>query len=124
MSGVNVMLTQQKPFQRGDSVIFEISKTSSRPGPRAQNVRPALRGDTYRYTVEKCWIVDEILSADLLLLRTRRGKTHAVAVGDRRLKHPSLWQQMRYRNRFRAVRAGRSGKSVAEVTAVDESGTE
>ena len=113
------MVMQQKPFQPGDSVIFQMPKTSRRPGPRAQNIRAAQRGDTYRYTVEKCWVVDEILSDGLLLLRTRRGKTHAVAANDPRLKHPSLWQHMRYRQRFLAVRAGRSGKSVAAEPAVN-----
>ena len=113
------MVMQQKLFQLGDNVIFQMPKTSRRPGPRAQNIRPAQCGDTYRYTIEKYWVVDEILSDGLLLLRTRRGKTHVVAAKDPRLKHPSLWQQIRYRKRFLAVRAGRSGKSVAAETAVN-----
>ncbi len=100
------MVTQQTTFQPGDCVIFRMPKTSVHPGPRARNVRPARFGDTYRYTVDKCWVVQDILEDGRLVLRTRRGKIHTVDPNDPRLRRPSWWELLRYRQRFSAVRSG------------------
>jgi hypothetical protein len=35
-----------------------------------------------------------------LVLRTRRGKQHVVAPDDERLRRPTFWERLRYRDRF------------------------
>lgn len=100
------MVMQQRQFRPGDCVIYVLAKSSVHPGPRARNIRPARLGDTYRYVVDKCWVVAEILPSGQLILRTRRGKTHTVSPDDPRLKRPTWWQQVRYRHRFNAVKEG------------------
>lgn len=90
----------------GDWVIYRMQKVSTRPGPRAQDVYPAPRGEDYKYLVDKFWIVEEVLGEDRLRLRTRRGKTHVVKLQDPSLRRPRLWERWLYANRFRAVEEG------------------
>ncbi len=87
----------------GDWVIYRKPKRSAAPGPRARNVMPATRGESYSYTVDKYWVVKELLSDDRLQLQTRRGKQHEVAAGDPSLRRPNFWQRWVLRHRFRAV---------------------
>jgi len=87
-------------FRVGDPVVFIVSKISAQPGPRAQDVRPALHGDTYNYVVEKFWTVREITDDGRLHLVTRRGKTHTVDPADPRLRSASWWERLSMRDRF------------------------
>ena len=64
---------------------------------------PSKRGETYSYTIDKYWVVAELLEADRLLLRTRRGKQHDVSVEDPALRRPRLWERWLFRSRVRAV---------------------
>lgn len=63
-------------------------------------VNPSTSGETYRYMVEKYWIVDRVLPDGSLVLRTRRGKEHVVAVDDFNLRRPNLIEKLFRRNRF------------------------
>ncbi len=92
----------KEQFEPGDPVFYFVTKDSSRPGPRAENVAPASQGDTYRYRVKKFWRVAKILEDGRLLLYTRRGKQHVCAVGDRNLCKPSILGRFWYRKRFPA----------------------
>lgn len=92
-----------RTFSPGDWVIFRMTKFSQKPGPRAENINPAPQGDTYSYTVDKFWIVREVLDNGSLRLCTRRGKEHVVSPDDLRLKKPNLVQRFIYRSRFKAV---------------------
>ena len=94
---------QSSGWDVGDWVIYRKPKRSSAPGPRARNVMPAKRGETYSYTVDKYWVVKELLDADRLLLQTRRGKQHEVSVADPALRKPRVWERWLFRSRFRAV---------------------
>lgn len=90
-------------FHRGDPVVYRKQKASTRPGPRAQDVEPALRGETYAYVVEKQWRVADANEDGLVALVTRRGKVHVTDADDRNLRRPSLWERWRWRHRFPAL---------------------
>jgi len=87
----------------GDWVIYRVQKSSSSPGPRAQDIRPAQGGDSYYYIVDKYWIVQESLDDGRVRLRTRRGKEHVVEPGDPRLRRARWWERWLLRSRFHAV---------------------
>lgn len=89
-----------RQYRRGDPVIFRVTKSSYRPGPRALNVHPAPNGESYSYAVDKFWTVVEELGNDMILLQTRRGKTHRVHALDPQLRHATWWERMRYGARF------------------------
>ena len=90
----------RRPFQPGDPVVYAKEKYGLRPGPRAIHVSPAQRGDDYHYSVEKQWVVIATRADGKILVRTRRGKVHAVDADDRALRHASLWDRLRYLRRF------------------------
>ena len=89
----------------GDPVIYRVCKTSTAPGPRAQEVHPAQHGDWYSYQIDKYWSVSEVLSDGSLKLVTRRGKQHTVTADDPRLRAARWWERWLYRSRFPAVHA-------------------
>lgn len=90
-------------IQTGEWVIYRKTKFSTHPGPRAQNVLPAVHGDEYAYTVDKFWIVNQVRTDGSLLLKTRRGKEHVVPPGDLNLRRANWWERWRYRDRFEAI---------------------
>ncbi len=87
-------------LQPGDPVIFRVCKTSTDPGPRAQEVHPSQHGEWYSYQVDKFWAVAEVLSDGTLKLVTRRGKQHTVSADDPRLRTARWWERWIYRSRF------------------------
>jgi hypothetical protein len=93
-------------YQTGDWVIYRKTKFSTHPGPRAQNVSPASCGEQYAYTVDKFWIVVEVLAGDELLVQTRRGKSHRVSARDPDLHRAAWWQRLYYRRRFESILHG------------------
>ena len=78
----DTMVSMLDRYHRGDWVIYKKSKYSTQPGPRAKNVSPAQSGDKYAYTVDKFWVVADVLEDGRLVLRTRRGKEHTVGADD------------------------------------------
>ena len=97
-----------KHFRVGDWVVYRKSKHSPHPGPRAANVNPARSGDLYAYTVDKFWVVREVLADGSVVVETRKHKRHVVAAGDPCLRKASLWQRWRFRNRFQAIVGGQA----------------
>lgn len=87
-------------FHPGDYVVFRITKFSTEPGPRAQDVRPAPYGETYNYYVDKYWTVRSVSPDGTLQLVTRRGKQHQVAMNDPRLRHATLFEKWFKADRF------------------------
>ncbi len=87
-------------FLPGDPVIFCVSKISTEPGPRAEDVYPAAHGDTYSYLVPKFWRVESLSADGKVVLITRRGKRHTVVPNDPRLRAASLWERWAYGHRF------------------------
>lgn len=90
-------------FQPGDYVIYRKSKHSTQPGPRATNVQPSRRGDTYVYNVDKFWIVEEVQEDGTIIASTRRGKRNAIKPDDPSLKRANLLERILYRSRFAAL---------------------
>ncbi len=92
-----------RDYQPGDWVLFRVTKFSSHPGPRAENIAPAPHGESYHYTVDKFWIVEGRSGDGKLILRTRRGKQHVVDASDLRLRKANIWERWRYRSRFEEI---------------------
>ncbi len=90
-------------FQRGDWVVYRKTKYSTQPGPRAQNVSPAPHGEKYAYTVDKYWVVADVLGDGQLVLHTRRGKEHTVSPDAPGLHRARWWERLLYRSRFTSV---------------------
>ncbi len=94
----------QRRYKPGDSVVYRKSKFTTHPGPRAQGVRASTKGDYYAYFVDKFWVVRKVLADGVLLVETRRGKTHLIDQCDPNLRRPSLMQRFLYRDRFAELR--------------------
>lgn len=92
-----------RDFRKGDWVIYRKQKSSVSPGPRAQKLSPASKGETYNYIVEKYWIVDQVQEDGSIRIRTRKGKHNDVQADDPRLYKPRWWQRWLLASRFRAV---------------------
>ncbi len=90
-------------FKTGQWVIYRKSKQSSKPGPRANDVRPTNAGDDYCYTVDKYWIVKSIRENGELVLATRRGKQHTVSAADPNLRPARFWERWLFSKRFESV---------------------
>jgi hypothetical protein len=90
----------RRQFKVGDWVVYRRMKVTTHPGRRAHGVDASANGDDYNYFVDKFWIVAEVLADRNLLLKTRRGKTHVVGEHDLNLRHASLWDRIRYRQRY------------------------
>lgn len=112
----------RRAIQPGDWVIYRKSKRSVVPGPRAQQVLPASKGDTYSYVVDKYWIVAEIVNGSHARLKTRRGKEHVISLEDDNLRPLKFWQRWLYHRRFQEVeRALKNGEHAAEKLTSPES---
>lgn len=94
-----MMSSQLRP---GDYVIYRKTKHSNHPGPRAENIHPARNGDSYSYTVDKYWVVDEVLDDGTIVVTTRRGKRNYIRPDDPMLLRANWFQKLLYRNRFPA----------------------
>ncbi len=115
---------RDREFKPGDKVVYRKSKRTTHPGRRAQGVRASAKGDDYYYFVEKFWVIRQVRNDGELVAETRRGKTLVIDPSDPNLRHPTLWQRMRYRSRFAELRrrdlatcsrANNSDHSVADV---------
>jgi hypothetical protein len=90
----------KRTFQPGDFVVYQLSKYSQCPGPRAHNIFPAPKGETYQYQVAKFWIVEARRDDHVLVARTRRGKIHYLHETDAHLRHATWWEKRWHRSRF------------------------
>lgn len=94
----------ERKWSRGDWVVYRKSKRSRSPGPRAAHVNASSKGETYTYTVDKFWVVDQLLPEGQLLLRTSTGKTNVLAADDFNLRHASVLQRFLWRAKFQAAK--------------------
>jgi hypothetical protein len=94
------------PFQVGDWVVYTKTKSSTHPGPRAEQIHPAPQGESYRYVVDKYWRVARELDGDRLEIVTRTGKRHQLSAQDPNLRKPSWLERLRFRHRFPAADNG------------------
>ena len=109
----------EQRFRQGDFVIYRKQKASTSPGPRARDVMPAPRGESYAYVVEKQWRVADVHEDGSLVLVTRTGKVHVADPDDRNLRRPSWWERWRLRHRFPALPDSASGDRAAHETPHD-----
>ena len=58
-------------WETHDLVVYSKQKHSVSPGPRAREVDAATRGETYSYTVDKFWVIKQLIEDGQLLLITR-----------------------------------------------------
>ena len=90
----------RRNFKVGQAVIYRMQKSSTSPGQRAINIRPATAGESYAYDVEKYWVVSKIIDEDHLELVTRTGKQHVISVDDKRLRIASWIERTFQASRF------------------------
>lgn len=87
-------------FQPGDLVIYRKTKHSTHPGPRASNVHPAPHGETYSYTIDKFWLIEEVRDDGTLVATTRRGKKNTLRSDDPMLRRANWLEKLLHRSRF------------------------
>ena len=100
-------------YKSGDLVVYSKEKYGTHPGARAHDVHPAPLGDSYRYVVDKYWIVDEVRADGRLVLRTPGGKLHEIDAADLALRKLTLrehmWLRLFDRERLDALLKPRDG---------------
>ena len=101
----------KKQFHVGDKVVLTLDKFGVNPGPRAKNIAPAPHGELYSYQVDKYWVVTEVRPDGMLQVKTRRGKTHLVAVDDPRLRKASWLERWFFTKRFPCLTSEASSSS-------------
>lgn len=87
-------------YETGDRVVYQKSKVSSHPSPRAEDVRPAPHGDDYSYAIEKYWTVSDVIDENTIEVVTRTGKRHRLKVTDPSLRKASAWELLRKQDDF------------------------
>jgi hypothetical protein len=92
---------RMKHLSQGDWVVYRKQKHSTSPGPRARGAIAAPRGETYSYFVDRLWVAKGRLNDNQVLLVTRTGKEHVVALADPNLRPASWWERWMYGNRLR-----------------------
>ena len=93
-------LFNNRSYKVGQTVVYRKPKSSTSPGQRAINVKPATAGESYYYEVEKYWIVSKVIDGDQVELQTRSGKQHVVSMDDSRLRNASLLERFFQADRF------------------------
>lgn len=101
----------KKTLQQGDLVVYRKTKHSTHPGPRAENVQPARNGDNYSYTIDKFWVIQEVLADGTLVATTRRGKKNHLRPDDPMLKRANILDRLLYRSRFAELLEGSEADS-------------
>ena len=87
-------------YNRGDVIVYAKQKWSASPEPHARAVSATASGDMYSYVVDKFWRVVGKEDEGVLRVRTRTGKEHWVAEGDRSLRRSNLFERILMRNRI------------------------
>ena len=93
----------RRSFVKGAWVVYCKTKYATYPSRRAKNVVAVERGDGYNYSVDKFWVVANVLADGKLLLQTRRGKQHVIDRNDPNLRLATLWERIRHRARFKQL---------------------
>ena len=87
-------------YHVGDRVVFTRDKYTSCPGRRAKNIVAAPNGESYRYQVDKYWLVIEVQAGGELRVATRRGKTHNIQANHPQLRKATLFERLFKRRLF------------------------
>ena len=87
-------------YKAGDRIVYQVTKHSSHPAPRAVEVRPEPKGEFYSYDVLKYWTVAGVQPDGQLVVVTRRGKSRTVYADDPALRPARWWELLFFRSRF------------------------
>ncbi len=87
-------------YKVGQPIVFNVTKRSPSPGPRAQDVEPEPLGEDYEYHVDKFWVVAEVREDGKLLAKTRRGKEHLIDPNHPNLRKPNIWERLVWSHKF------------------------
>lgn len=109
-------MTTQAEWKSGDWAVYRKSKQGANPGRRAAQVVASSKGETYRYVVDKFWVVDEVMPDGRIKLITARGKVHTISSDDPNLRRPGFLQRFLWRERFAVVEAGRHGHDTDQLS--------
>lgn len=88
-----------KVYHPGDWVVYRKTKRSIRPGPRARHITPARCGEEYVYEVKKFYVVERVEPGHVIV-RTRKGRRHRIAIRDPGLRRAHWWERFWFRHRF------------------------
>ena len=91
---------RMRKFAVGDRVVYQKSKSSPQPGPRAESIWPSGYGEDYAYVVDKYWVVSTIVDEETIEVATRRGKTHRLRVDDPQLRKAGWLARFFHRGRY------------------------
>ncbi len=101
-------LMMARRYEPGTPMIYQKTKRSPLPGPRAEDIQPTAHGEEYLYTVDKFWVVAEVQEDGQLILQTRRGKRHVVSPDDPLLRPMTWWERLLYRHKIPTIDPGDS----------------
>lgn len=87
-------------MEAGDNIVYRKQKVSAQPGVRAYDIHPAGHGETYCYSVDKFWVVKNVLRDGRIVVLTRTKKEHCLEPHDPNLRKAGLMVRLRHRNRF------------------------
>ena len=97
---------KNRRYRPGDRVVYRMSKRSTCPGKRAEQVSPSRYGESYTYCVDKFWVVVD-QDGDQVVVQTRRGKQHVLEADNRNLKRAGIWDLLVNRHRFPSLDSAR-----------------
>ena len=98
--GKTVPTTGKRDYQTGDRVVYHMPKHGRSPGRRAKDITPTSSGGDFNYVVDKYWVVSDVLPDNVVIARTRRGKTHMLSPDDPNLRCAHWWERLIFRRRF------------------------
>ena len=84
----------RRSFVIGDWVVYCKTKYGNHPSRRAKNIVASESGDGYSYSIDKFWLVENVLADGQLLLQTRGGKQHLIDENDPNLRLATLWDRI------------------------------
>lgn len=87
-------------LRSGDFIVYRKAKHSTRPGPRAREIRASACGDDYAYHVDKFWVIVAVARDGQLVVRTRRGKEHLLRRDDPAVRKARWWERLVHLQRF------------------------
>lgn len=89
-------------WKPGDKIVYLAAKHSSRPAPRAVEIRPEPHGEHYSYDVPKYWVIAQVREDGQILACTRRRKYRLIQQDDPRLRRARWWEVWLWSDRFPA----------------------
>lgn len=84
----------------GVPIVYRMVETSTHPGPGAEDIHPAERGDLYYYLITKYWRVEEVQQDGWIVAITPLMEHIYLRRDDPNLRKANLLERLRYGARF------------------------